>query len=303
MLFANSGNIKFKANASGASASSYDLFLNFGAYTGDGSYYEVSTATGSWSHSGATGQADPGAANGTVMIPPQEIALTGLSGTGNRPVYAAANGTLKTYNMSTTTSRVNFTTVSTGSSWVVPADVYSIRVLIIGAGAGSSYCNSNCGSGGAGGFVQGNISVNPGETLTIVVGAGGAGGGNNGSGGKGSAIKRGSTILAAAGGGGGGSYYSTGTWGFGGGRSYGTTIDGTTAASGNTNYAGGQNNIDYLQNAISLLGPFGQSGNNFNYTPQYVYFLTELDQNTVYGRGGRGSYGDAGGQGGVWVSY
>lgn len=111
------------------------------------------------------------------------------------------------------------------------------------------------------------------------------------------------TILAAAGGGGGGSYYSTGTWGSAGGRSYGTTINGTNAGGGNANYAGGQNNIDHLHNAISLVGHYGATGNNYNYMPEYVYMQTELDQNAGYGRGGRGSYGDAGIQGGVWISY
>ncbi len=233
-----------------------------------------------------------------------KVELNSLSGTGSRPVYASSTGQLITYDK-TSTTRANFTTVTTGTSWVVPAGVHFIRVLLVGGGGGSGYyaLNTNVGSGGAGGFVQGSIPVTPGETLTIVVGAGGTAGGNNGGGGRGSAIRRGSTILAAAGGGGGGSYNGSAYWGFGGGRSYGTGIDGTNAVSANVNHAGGANNIDYLHNAISLVGTYGQTGNNYNYVPEFVYSTTEVDQNFNYGRGGRGSYGDAGVQGAVFISY
>ncbi|MFM2306659.1 MAG: hypothetical protein RLZZ367_1328 [Bacteroidota bacterium] len=70
---ATAGKIKWKANAAGASATAYELYVNFATFTGDGSFYEVETTGGTWVHSGATGQADPGAASSTVMLPTQEF--------------------------------------------------------------------------------------------------------------------------------------------------------------------------------------------------------------------------------------
>ena len=77
--------------------------------------------------------------------------------------------------------QVEWTTPGT-YSWVVPARVYSISVLCVGAGGGTQQYNSSVGGAGAGGgglrYAK-KIPVTPGETLTIVVGApvqGGPGG-------------------------------------------------------------------------------------------------------------------------------
>jgi len=71
--FASTGNIKWRANLAGCSATSYELYMNFSTYTGVNSFYTVETTGGVWSHSGATGQTDPGAANSTVLIPIHEF--------------------------------------------------------------------------------------------------------------------------------------------------------------------------------------------------------------------------------------
>jgi len=112
-------------------------------------------------------------------------------------------------------------------TFVVPAGVTCIDVLLWGAGGGSGD-NSDGGNGGGGAFVRGRLGVTPGQTLTVVVGGGGrrgivdangnflmpviyGGGGrgrseNRGGGGGGgrSAIRLATTEWATAAGGGGG---------------------------------------------------------------------------------------------------
>ncbi|MCC7333282.1 MAG: gliding motility-associated C-terminal domain-containing protein [Flavobacteriales bacterium] len=81
---------------------------------------------------------------------------------------------------------VTFTTPGT-TTWVVPPCVTSITVHVWGGGGGGGGAASNqnqsddeaCsqgGGGGGGGFAGRTYSVTPGETYTIVVGAGGTGG-------------------------------------------------------------------------------------------------------------------------------
>jgi len=71
--FASTGNIKWVANAAGCSATAYDLYMNFGSFTGSAAFYTVETSDGTWVHSGATGQADPGVASDIVQIPIHEF--------------------------------------------------------------------------------------------------------------------------------------------------------------------------------------------------------------------------------------
>ncbi|HRN95605.1 MAG TPA: hypothetical protein PL084_12855, partial [Chitinophagales bacterium] len=81
--FTTSGNIKIKANAAGGSATAYDLFVNFGTYTGSGSFYTVETTEGAWVHSGATGQTDPGAGSSTVLVVDRQNNSAGQSVASN----------------------------------------------------------------------------------------------------------------------------------------------------------------------------------------------------------------------------
>jgi hypothetical protein len=98
------------------------------------------------------------------------------------------------------------------SSFVVPAGVSKIRASVYGGGGGAGatiVATSPGANGGSGAFGQGVITVTPGETITIVVGAGGAGGqpgtSQNGKAGGATKILHGATVLLSAGGGGGGS--------------------------------------------------------------------------------------------------
>ncbi len=77
--------------------------------------------------------------------------------------------------LSGSTAISTFTSVGT-TSWVAPAGVTSVQYLVVGGGGGG-----NWGGGGAGGFRTGTLSVTPGNSYTVTVGAGGAGGGSNGS--------------------------------------------------------------------------------------------------------------------------
>ncbi len=98
----------------------------------------------------------------------------------------------------------------------VPNGVSSIWVKLWGGGGGSWNSSQN-GAGGGGGFALANLSVTPGETLTVIVGergqdsfaqdlaygGGGHGGYFAGNGAGRSALRRGQDELATAGGGGG----------------------------------------------------------------------------------------------------
>lgn len=125
--------------------------------------------------------------------------------------------------------------LNTGTySFVVPEGVYFIAAMLIGGGAGGGTGSPgdtySAGAGGGGARAYHNaIPVTPGETLTIIVGAGGIAGGTMQGGGAGSAsqIKRGATVLVSAGGGDGGRW-DNGAGGAGG-----------TASGGEVNQSGG----------------------------------------------------------------
>lgn len=68
------------------------------------------------------------------------------------------------------------------TSWMVPDEIKRISIEAWGGGGGGGGDDGNGGrGGGGGGYVKKNFSVVPGETLTIIVGAGGAGGASGGS--------------------------------------------------------------------------------------------------------------------------
>jgi hypothetical protein len=66
-------------------------------------------------------------------------------------------------------------------SWTCPAGVYSVSVVAVGGGGGGHWTTSGGGGGGGGGLGwKNNIAVIPGNSYTVVVGAGGAGKGTAG---------------------------------------------------------------------------------------------------------------------------
>jgi len=70
-----------------------------------------------------------------------------------------------------------FTNVGT-FTWTAPQNVTSVDYLIVGGGGGggAAYDTGSAGGGGGGSALTGSISVTPGTTYSIVVGAGGNGG-------------------------------------------------------------------------------------------------------------------------------
>lgn len=107
------------------------------------------------------------------------------------------------------------------TSWTAPAGITKVYVIVAGGGGGggngfrNATVNFSGGLGGAGGMAVGGVTVTPGVTYNITIGAGGAGsdGGAGGTGGSSSAFG-----LSATGGSGGGA--ATGT------------VAGSTGASG-----------------------------------------------------------------------
>ncbi len=62
-------NVKIVSNASGCSATAFDVYVQLSSLIGAG-YYTVDTSySATWSHTMAIGVSDPGAASATVLIP------------------------------------------------------------------------------------------------------------------------------------------------------------------------------------------------------------------------------------------
>lgn len=153
-----------------------------------------------------------------------------------------------------------YTTAGT-YSWVVPAGITRVSVVTVGGGsAGRCGTIKQGGGGGALAYVN-NISVTPGETLGVIVGAGGTG-----STGGDSSFKRGCTTLAGAGGGsfGIGGAIITGTGGAGGAPgSPGSNASGTGGGgAGGYSGAGGAGGTggNYSSGAAGSAGTGGAGG-------------------------------------------
>jgi len=135
--------------------------------------------------------------------------------------------------------------IGTGSTgWqTIASTAYSVDYLAAaggGGGGGAIYMTTQGGGGGAGGLLTASaVSVSPGTSYTITVGAGGAGGVANGVGTAGTNSGFG-LIATAIGGGGGGSYSNGGptAGGSGGGGSTGTVATGAAGTAGQ-GFAGG----------------------------------------------------------------
>lgn len=187
-----------------------------------------------------------------------------------------------------------FTT--TGSTtWSVTTGVTEVSAAVVGGGGGGAaghYEANNdeeggCGGGG-GGLAWGTFPVSPGETLTIIVGAGGAGGpapGGAGSHGGASQIKRGSTILLNGGGGSRGTHGIPGTGGSGGDSS------GTVREGGGTGGAGGEAEDNTRGDGGGGGGAAGYSGNGGD---------GRSPETDTYGASGSGGAGGGGGGDGIY---
>ena len=75
---------------------------------------------------------------------------------------------------------VKFTDTTAANTWTVPSDVGLVSYLVVGGagGGGNGYDNGGGGGGGGGMVLTDTLTVTPGATVSVSVGAGGAGGAN-----------------------------------------------------------------------------------------------------------------------------
>jgi len=134
------------------------------------------------------------------------------------------------------TSKTRFVlTLTSGTSWTVPAGVTYVNVTLQGGGAGvyASSTANNSPDGRPGQMVSSTLTTTPGASIAYAIGAGGTGGGTSTpSGAGGTTSFTGAT--SAAGGAGSSSYVGTAQAGF---------NNGGPQSSG-TAYAGGAGRID-----------------------------------------------------------
>lgn len=177
--------------------------------------------------------------------------------------------------------QVEYTTPGT-YSWTVPTGITSISAVCVGAGA------SHPGGGGGGGLRYINdLSVTPGETLTVIVGQS-----YFYSLAEDSSIKRGSNILVYGGGAGlGGSY----NWYGGTGSTIGAGIYGGTIGGGNGG-VGGANGGSTGGGGAGAGGYSGNGGNGGNYSS-----TAPQAGSGGGGGGGGGGYEAGAGGGGVGI--
>jgi len=191
----------------------------------------------------------------------------------------------------------SFSYTASNQSWTVPLGITSVMVKAWGAGGGGGGNPANTpAKGGGGGFIQGEISVTPGEDLTIVVGGGGSGGnqlispscggGGGGGGGGRSAVRNASSELITAAGGGG-----SGAW------------QGPGGAGGGTNGSNGTGEYPGIGGGPSA-GGSGGGGPYAGYAGGFLSGGNTYDN--LCGEGGFGGgatggyYGGAGGGGAGW---
>ena len=190
----------------------------------------------------------------TVNAPILPSALTTASNNNNSTKQAIAS-------YPTTITGTGLTNTGTGTfNWTCPAGVTSVSVVCVGGGGGGEYTPTNSptigsssGGGGGGLAYLNNISVIPGNTYSVVIGAGGTGGtiSVSGSAGGSSYFINSSTIQSTGGspgqrrsatgivaGGAGGTYSGTGVLG-GSGGSGGYTISQSAGGPGGGGGAGG----------------------------------------------------------------
>jgi hypothetical protein len=186
-------------------------------------------------------------------------------------------------------------------SWVAPANVTSVEYLVVGGGGGGggAFDTGSAGGGGGGLVLYGTLSVVPGNTYSIVVGAGGTGGIGIGSSrpqvvpviigqenivSTDGGLSSFDTIIALGGGGGRNSRTQVGGTGFGGLAANGliapTGGNGAGSASGGENGGGGGGNTT--------------AGGSATTTPQQsrtggIGFTSNITgSNVTYGAGGLG---------------
>jgi hypothetical protein len=190
--------------------------------------------------------------------------------------------------------------LTSGTSWTVPSNVTRVYAQVIGGGGGGG-CHSANGAyasqGGGGGYSAGWLTVTPGGTVSIGVGAGGNGSASTGASGSTGGTTTFGTISATGGGGGqSADVYSTSLSGGAGGTGSGGTLN-LTGQTGGSAFTNSGSTSTLSQGGDSPLG-YGKGG-------QVVFFAQTFGvvgaAGTGYGGGGVGGLGNgsaiAGGNG------
>lgn len=190
----------------------------------------------------------------------------------------------------------SFTTVGT-TSWTAPTGVTSVQYLVVGGGGGGGggYDTGGGGGGGGGMVLTGTLSVTPGSTYTITVGAGGAASTNSypstpeTAGGTGSNSVF-SSVTALGGEGGKRSRVQTGASGLGGAAainpstaSVGGSGGGSGATSAGGSGGGGGGASGPGSNGVSSAGGLGGTGISSSISGSSI----------TYGTGGNGAKGQS----------
>ena len=127
-------------------------------------------------------------------------------------------------------------------TFTVPAGVTSVSVVAVGGGqggggAGNTSSSVTGGGGAGGGLSYGNVSVTPGQAITVTVGAGGAGGSGYSQSGQAGGTSSFGSFIVAGGGSGSTSIGANGTFG---GSGTGGTSGGTSRLGGGIGGQGGK---------------------------------------------------------------
>lgn len=260
--------------------------------------YDVTSIEDLWVQYAVTGNSS----GQTFYINGQPVGTTAKSAAGNshnwlggisgQPFGYVANMFLYTsiltqeqiqqnyYNIRNQMYNVSSFTAAGTTTWTAPAGVTSVEYLVVGGGGGGAngYDNAGGGGGGAGMVLTGTLSVTPGQSYTVTVGAGGAGGAdtrtnNAGTAGSNSVF---SSITALGGGYGLGSR----TGGVAGVAQVGSSSS-ATGGSGSGGGAGGKGGGGSVGNGSSNSGATGGSGGSGT--------ASSITGNSVtYGVGGAG---------------
>lgn len=133
--------------------------------------YRVTSTPGCITNTGAS---SPIVVSGLSTGTAYTFKAAATNATGYGPCSAASNSVTPAI-----IGQQAYTTAGT-FSWVAPSGVTSVSVVAVGGGGGGQRLTSLAGGGGGGLGWKNNITVVPGNSYTVVVGAGGIGGACNG---------------------------------------------------------------------------------------------------------------------------
>jgi hypothetical protein len=142
--------------------------------------FTAPVCNGGTSITGYTATSCPGGKTGTGASSP--ITVGGLSGSTAYTFKVKATNAIGTGPCSSSSNSIT-TPNAAGSqsytspgtySWVAPSGVTSVSAVVVGAGGGAGGCGGYAAGGGALAYTN-NISVSPGSSYSVVVGAGGTG--------------------------------------------------------------------------------------------------------------------------------